>query len=483
MYRILRHIILSIIVSSWIVSLTAQGVYSVEKMPFSSGIYDEYAPVIYKDGMIFVSNRRTDFFFTFNNEDQNAPWSIFFVRKLNEEEWSEPELFSMELKTNANDGPITINRNGDIIYFNQNYNASNKLGNVRQRDRVGIFSAELVNNRWTNIQPFPHNNERYNLMHPSLSRNGQLLFFSSNMQGGEGGYDLYVSRREGNTWSEPLNLGPVVNTRRNEVVPVIHPNGRLFFSSNGYRGLGGYDLFYTENINGQWIPPEHLDAPINSRRNDIGLITDDDFKSGYFASNRDRRSASIYEFVYSAPEFEICEPQQENDYCFIFYEEGTMDIDTTNFMYQWKIEGKRYRSEEVEYCFSGPGLYEVQLDVVDMLTDSVMFNQAFYELLIEDIEQVVITAPDTVFVNNVIHFDGYKTFLKNFEIDRYYWDMGNLRRLSDTAFNHIYYKPGVYSVRCGVTSKARNPENIQKSCSTKRIVVLPKPEGAIRDDE
>ena len=121
----------------------------------------------------------------------------------------------------------------------------------------------------------------------------------------------------------------------------------VYFSSNEHPGLGGYDIYFTEKVDGQWIAPINLPAPFNSRRNDACFIPlDTIYSAGYITSNRDRaRTNSIYEFRLDVPEtlFINCKPQEETNYCFTFFEEGTMDIDTTNFMYEWLIEGRRFR--------------------------------------------------------------------------------------------------------------------------------------------
>lgn len=457
--------------------LAAQEVYTVEKLPFSSGLYDEYAPVPYEDGLVYVANYRLDFFYTFNNEDKKAPWSIFYVRQRNSGTWSDPRIWENELKTNANDGPVTFTPDGTTVYFSQNYNAPKGLGNVRRRERVGIFTAQLVDRRWRDITPFEFNDDRYSTMHPNLSPDGRTLFFSSNRRGGEGGYDLYVCTRQGDGWTEPVNLGPDVNTGGNEVMPFYQSNGRLFFSSNRHGGLGRYDIFYTIRVGNEWVAPVNLGAPFNSRRDDISFMSDEKLTTGYFASDRDRFSASIYKFDLSAPEFPDCPQQKEPDYCYTFYEKGTMDLDTTNLEYEWRVGDDRIRGEEVHYCFDGPGDYVVQLNVIDMLTDSVMYNQATYPFTLEDEEQVYINSPDTAYVDQVIHFDNNRTYLKNFDVEHYYWDMGDDIRLTDREHDYRYFKPGTYTIRCGATGVASSPGQDTKSCSSKRVIVLPKPEG------
>ena len=167
-----------------------------------------------------------------------------------------------------------------------------------------------------------------------------------------------------------------------------------------------------------------------------------------------------------------------------FYEAGTLDMDTTNFRYEWLIEDNRYRQESVDYCFHGIGDYLIQLNVIDMISGEVMFNEATYELNIVNIEQVYITSPDTIYVNETIALDGNRTSLENFQIDRFYWDMGDLTWVSDSTVTHTWHKPGNYRVSLGVTSIADAPEAVQKACSFKEIVVIPREENitAVRQE-
>lgn len=100
--------------------------------------------------------------------------------------------------------------------------------------------------------------------------------------------DLYVSYLEGSGWSEPINLGPEINTEGDEVFPWLAPDGTLYFASDGHTGLGGLDVYSSKAYKGRWRPLENLGSPINSRFDDFAYMQDDSSGiSGYFSSNRD----------------------------------------------------------------------------------------------------------------------------------------------------------------------------------------------------
>jgi hypothetical protein len=107
------------------------------------------------------------------------------------------------------------------------------------------------------------------------------------MPGGNGETDIYVSTKENNVWSAPVNLGADVNTAGKEMFPFIADDGTLYFASDGHLGLGGLDVFSTTYSKVKWSKPSNLGAPINSNKDDFGYIMAADGKSGYFTSNRD----------------------------------------------------------------------------------------------------------------------------------------------------------------------------------------------------
>jgi hypothetical protein len=287
---------------------------------------------------------------------------------------------------------------------------------------------------------------------------------------------MYVSEWENGHWGQPKNLGSDVNTAANEVFPFIHKSGRLYFASRGHKARGDLDLYTTVQTDGVWKKPIALEAPYNSPSDDYGLIWNAAMDTGYFVSDRSS-SPDIFMAGSSLPVFTNCKPQEENDYCFVFYEPNNNDLDTNSLVYEWDLgDGTRIRKLEVEHCFSKPGTYLVQLNVVDKVTQEVFMNQASDSFLVEDIEQPFITAPDAIQAGSALNADGEKTFLKDFDIEGYYWDFGDGNRASGKNISHIYEYPGTYDIQLGVVESAgaRRGEP-GKVCATRRIVVTAPP--------
>jgi outer membrane protein OmpA-like peptidoglycan-associated protein len=217
-----------------------------------------------------------------------------------QQQGTQPGIFSKDLTTRYHEGPVTFSADGSQLIFTRTNTTDQRT--LRSSDRVSrlkLYSAELRDGGWTNVQELPFNSDEYSTGHPTLSRDGKLLYFASDRPGGWGGTDLYVARREGTGWSAPINLGPGINTAKEEMFPFVDENGNLYFASSGRKpGLGGLDLYFVPLLNGRARGEvEHLEAPLNSPADDFGLITDGNRSKGYLSSNRLRGNDDIFRFV------------------------------------------------------------------------------------------------------------------------------------------------------------------------------------------
>ena len=475
MIELRKKLILSFAFALWFSLATGQD-YSIVQLPFNSSYYDEFSPVYYEDGLVFCSNRKGGIFINYTDDRTDKPlFNLYYVDQIGKSDWGKVKVLSKTLKSSFNEGPATFNDRQNTIYYTRNINTKTRIGNIIDRkNKLGIYySKQNKDGEWGPPFAFQYNNEEYNVAHPTLSEDGKYLYFSSDMPDGFGGSDLYVCEWGNSGWSSPVNLGPKINTAQNEVFPFIHSSGRLYFSSDKPGGKGRLDIYYSEKVNNEWIQPIPLEPPINSRFDDYGFIIDPFKKTGFFSSDR-QRSDDIYSFNELYPMFENTKRMELNNYCYVFYEEGAQNPDSTNFQYEWDFgDGTKMRGDEVDHCFNGPGDYTVLLNVIDRLTGEVYFNEASYQVLVEDIEQVFINCPDTVIVGQIIEFDGRKTNLKNFDIRTYHWDLGDGRRTRGISVTHVYTSPGEYIVQLGVTSRPDRQGNTEKMGVFKNIVVLP----------
>ncbi|NDH90153.1 MAG: hypothetical protein EBZ22_04590, partial [Flavobacteriia bacterium] len=164
-------------------------------------------------------------------------------------------------------------------------------------DRTGeqfcdLYYTTFTYGVWNGIRKFPEgiNTDKHWESQPSISPNGDVLYFTSDRPGGFGGLDIYRAYKlPDGEWGTPENLGPAVNTKKNEKSPFIHPDSEsLYFASDGHPGMGGYDLFKIKAVRGSagWDKPQNLGYPINTEKDEIGLMVTMDGQQAYFATNK-----------------------------------------------------------------------------------------------------------------------------------------------------------------------------------------------------
>jgi len=236
----------------------------------------DFAPVMYKKGLVFTSNRK-----------RKRHTMLVIAEENSKGGWSKVKPFSKKMKGH-NSKTATFNTTGDEIFFSRN-----NCGKYRNH----LCIVKSTNHRhWSRPKRLPFENPEYNYTQPSLSADGKTLYFSSDMPGGAGGMDIWMSiKTTDSTWSTPLNLGDTVNTPGDEVYPFITENGNLYFSSNGHAGMGGLDIFIAKTNGDKFISVTNLEMPINSAKDDFGIFISPADRFGYFSSNRGGDD-DIYQF-------------------------------------------------------------------------------------------------------------------------------------------------------------------------------------------
>jgi outer membrane protein OmpA-like peptidoglycan-associated protein len=297
---------------------TRKDFYEIQHLKQINTKYDDFGPAFYKEGLVFSSERDNAGPATRIHDWTGFPFLELYysdVDTVNAEslEFSyddKPSKYDTKLNTKYHDGPIAFSPDEGMVYFTRN--------NIDERSRVGkdsegiirlkVFSAKNKDSKWSELKGMPFNSDEYSVAHPTISADGNTMYFSSDMPGGFGGMDLYYSNFDGGQWAPPKNMGPRINTEGHEVFPVIHPKtGRLYFSSDGHAGLGMMDIFFVDNNEGVWGAVINIGFPINSNADDHGLILNEAENFGYFVSNRDGGVGrdDIYSFRYSAVRIEV----------------------------------------------------------------------------------------------------------------------------------------------------------------------------------
>lgn len=250
----------------------------------------------FKNGIVFVSARDRDLFIKRKSmsalNDDETPLNTFFVLPTPEPQQSEADqvmlFYKRELNSIYHDGPVSFFQNDRKIAFSRN-----TLRNGRPaRDADGKVNLELYfatlgeDNTLSDVTAFPFNDHSHSTGHPWVSNNGTILYFSSDRPGGYGGADIYVSYLQNSKWTEPRNVGAVINTPGDEFYPFIYKDSVMFFASNGHGGFGGLDNFVSRIDNSAFTTPANMSYPINTNMDDFALIIDETGRKGLFSSNR-----------------------------------------------------------------------------------------------------------------------------------------------------------------------------------------------------
>lgn len=247
----------------------------------------EMGPAFYKDQVVFSSTSigaKTGANYKWNE----LPYLHMYSAKANDDgDLTSPEPFAPKLKTAYHDGPVSFDQGKDIIYFTRNNFVKGKISKSKT-DVVNlkIFIGKLEDGEWNLTGSFQFNSNEYSAGHPSIDKDGSILYFASDMPGGYGKSDLYFSVLSNGQWSKPFNLGPKINTEGNEFFPFISSDGVIYFASDGHGGLGGLDIYFSVPEMGIFSSIENMGYPINSAKDDFGMAMDSTGVKGYFSSNR-----------------------------------------------------------------------------------------------------------------------------------------------------------------------------------------------------
>lgn len=272
---------------------------------------DDYKPVFSKsqDRMYFTSRRAIAADDKRNELDNKFNENIYVAYSSNDSLWDKAQNIGEPINSKENNAALLLAEDGETLYF---YKGKKNGGEIFKSFRLGgVWSKpEKVKSK---INSGGHESS------VSVTEDLQTLYFVSDREkNGHGGLDIWVSEKdEKDKWSEPRNIGPVINTAFNEEAVYIAPDQKtMFFSSNGPASMGGYDIFSTVQEGGSWSDPVNLGYPINSPDNDLFYIMQDSLTAYVSSIRKDNIGLmDIYKIIYIpepiVEEVEIIEPPVE----------------------------------------------------------------------------------------------------------------------------------------------------------------------------
>jgi len=458
----------------------------------SSRDHHEVLPVIYRDGLVYLDNRNTGGVRSIKIETEGAagstaeqdqaPASIYYIEKKENNSWGSPRLFARELTTNYFDGPVSFANDYTLICFSRLY--LDDRGRP-ENGNTGIFFADYSEDeKWVNIREFEHNDPDVSYYAPFITPNGRELYFSAIMPDSRGGFDIYVSKYRQGQWTEPENLGDNINTAAHERHPFKHGIGRLYFSRKAVDGSDDGDLYYSAFYNEQWNAANPMASPrYNTASDELSIYIDDFFTSGYI-TRRLGPTYDVYWFFTDYPALKDPEKIKRPALKYRIYDRKMDTVDTDMFFYEWVINDTLHLpGHEVIYRFPGPGKYKLSLDIHNKLTDTVENGAALFNLEIPQYEQPVFNFlatgagqvnPDTITVGQMIELDASETYLPGLADEKeYFWDFGDGNKAEGISVTHAFETPGDYRIVLGVRSQTENEEEmIEPICIYRDLAVI-----------
>lgn len=245
----------------------------------------EYVPVISSDEAVLIYTytgpRSTGGLMDdeFNPDPNGYYYEDILISQRIGDQWLNSQSIGSNINTRNHDASIGLSADGQQLF----------LFHSTEKDGGDIYVSHLDGEVWTSPERLgPNINSKYWEGSCSISADEQTLYFSSERPGGSGKRDIYISKKmPDGSWGVAENLGATINTNLNEDSPFVHPDGKtLFFSSEGHKSIGGYDIMYSSYTDGKWSEPQSLGYPINTTEDERFYVLTADGEHGYFSSNR-----------------------------------------------------------------------------------------------------------------------------------------------------------------------------------------------------
>ena len=273
--------------------------YTVKRENFFNSRRADYSPMLYGDQydmLFFTSTRNQAKGDELSGITGTKNADIFFSQKDDKGKWQKPEVIDTELNSDGDEGACSFSPDGRTMYLTQcktdpSYPRYANIATSNRSDAAWSKATELKLTRDT-LSAYAH---------PAVSPDGQWLYFTSDMPGGMGGYDIWRVRLTTSGVGGVENLGALINTPGDEQFPTFRPNGDLYFSSNGHEGMGGLDIFIAHPDSTGWTL-EHPGYPLNSQGDDFGMTFEGLHNKGFFSSNRGDGKGWDHIFSFYNPE-------------------------------------------------------------------------------------------------------------------------------------------------------------------------------------
>jgi outer membrane protein OmpA-like peptidoglycan-associated protein len=260
--------------------------YKLSEVPFNSPDND-FCAIAFGEKIVFTSSRTKSTWVTRHQGwTDKSYFSSYVTFKDLVGTYKQPKPFLEGIDSRFNDGPISIAKDGKTIFYTRN-STEKKNQSTDGSYKLRIYQATILKNKLFKPIDLNFNNNEFNCAHPAISMDGKTLFFASDMDGGQGGMDIWYSQLGSDgIWGTPINMGTNVNTKGNEMFPYVTADNLLYFSSDGREGFGGLDVYEVKLKDLKPGKVYNMGSPVNGPYDDFSYFLNDDTKTGFVSSNR-----------------------------------------------------------------------------------------------------------------------------------------------------------------------------------------------------
>lgn len=271
--------------------------WTIEHLPFNTA-GDEWFITNFRTRELMISNHHAP--------GGRKDYMDFFTLEREYDKWLDPKPLMKPEDENHRRNWVTFSRDGNTVFFTQNVKETVTTGTGKntvstERERTALYQATILANRFSDITELKLVPAGFSMKDPCIDVTGTILYFASDMPGGMGGFDIYLSRYVKGRWLLPENLGPAVNSAYDEMAPYVRQDNLeqvLYFASDRPFGFGGLDLYQARQDGGRYMKADILPPPINSVADERSIMFDSNKMSGYLTSNRPGGSGGfdVYRF-------------------------------------------------------------------------------------------------------------------------------------------------------------------------------------------
>lgn len=441
--------------------------YEIKKLAISNNKYNEFS-VAFIDSQIYCISDNIQYGLKKKEDILGNPLFDIIAYNVSKKKYKKTSTPITKLaNTSLNEGGFCISDSS--FFFTRNSGEKNRKN--KEQKPLNIFYTELQENGdWTTPKALFSNYENSNVSfaHPSISEDGEMLFYTSNLLDTTGKSDIYYSKRiENNTWSKPERLPETINTTALETFPSFVDGKGLYFTTDRNTNHG-LDIYFSAFENGSFSEAQMLPPPYNTSFDDFTYLAHNNLE--FISSNR-QGTDDIYKITPLFPTFEA-NAYQPVKRCFVFFEESLSFSNALPLKYEWNLgDGTTLEGEEAYHCFDTTGNYLIQLNIIDTISNEVVKNEVSFNFELKDPFQIDINIPDTIYINTPYTLSySLPESIKN-QKHKVYFDLGNLVKQSASESTINYSTPGNYKITVGAIYG--NDSEIEKKIATfKKIVAI-----------